>query len=305
MANSSALHTSLNAVAVCALLAGCSAAQSTVSPMVAAQRSEQQSKRTFQYTGGEQTFKVPTGITDITITASGASGGGGYGYFGSHSAPGGLAGQVKATISVTPGERLAIFVGGSGTVGGFNGGGTSGPSYGVGGGASDVRQGGDELGHRVVVAAGGGGGGSDGVCLFTTCGYSPGGPGGDGGRRRGEPGFNGQGSGAGSGGGGGIQVAGGSGGAGGAPSCEGSHGKKGAGGAAEASCIGALGGGGGGGYYGGGAGGGGASGGTSISEYADSGGGGGAGSSFAEKSATGVRMSTATVSGNGLVVISW
>ncbi|MGB8964955.1 MAG: glycine-rich protein [Candidatus Cybelea sp.] len=86
---------------------------------------------------------------------------------------GGNGGIVTATIAVTPGETLAIFVGGEGTGdtsncspgsdGGFNGGGAGGSeNYCLngtgGGGASDVRQGGDELGDRVIVAGRGGGG---------------------------------------------------------------------------------------------------------------------------------------------------
>jgi trimeric autotransporter adhesin len=294
--------------AACALLAGCAAPQDLVYPAPLTQGAEPLSKKTFEYTGAEQTFKVPAGVTSITVTATGGSGGAGGGYFGSDSAPGGLAERVKATIAVTPGQRLAIFVGGDGSDGGFNGGGASGPSYGIGGGASDVRRGGDNLGDRIIVGAGGGGGGSDGTCLFTTCGYTPGGPGGPGGGRHGRPGISGGGSGAGTGGGGGSRTAGGTGGTGGG-NCNGASGTKGEGGAANTQCgdgSGAFGGGGGGGYYGGGAGGGGDVGGTTtISEYTDSGGGGGGGSSFAARDATHVHRSEATLPGDGLVVISW
>ena len=129
--------------------------------------------RTFHYTGKEQPFNVPSGVTKLTVKASGASGpsqGGSSCYFA-----GGNGGIVKATISVTPGETLAIFVGGEGTgdtsncgagyEGGCNGGGNGGSeNYCLngtgGGGASDVRQGGDEPRDRVIVAGGGGGGGS-------------------------------------------------------------------------------------------------------------------------------------------------
>jgi len=99
----------------------------------------------------------------------------------------GAGGSVKATIPVTPGEKLAIFVGGYGaTAGGFNGGGTggstggSGGNGGGGGGASDVRQGGDRLANRVVVAGGGGGsiGGAGGGNCYRG---GPDGCGGDGG----------------------------------------------------------------------------------------------------------------------------
>jgi hypothetical protein len=70
---------------------------------------------------------------------------------------------VFVELPVVPGERLAIFVGGtpSGPAGGYNGGGsgvasTSGysgyfDSYG-GGGATDIREGGSALRDRILVA---------------------------------------------------------------------------------------------------------------------------------------------------------
>ena len=97
--------------------------------------------QTFSYTGSEQSFDVPARVTQLTVVALGASG------VGADS--GSKGGRVYAVIPVTPGERLAVFVGGegSGTSGGFNGGGNGGDggsyysnAYG-GGGASDVRRG--------------------------------------------------------------------------------------------------------------------------------------------------------------------
>ncbi|MGA8100009.1 MAG: hypothetical protein WB810_15245, partial [Candidatus Cybelea sp.] len=96
----------------------------------------------FHFTGTRQSFVVPAGVKKLTITAMGARGGGGT----SGAAAGGRGGLVKATISVTPGEKLGIFVGGAD--GGFNGGGRSGVGIEGGGDASDVRQGGDELTER-------------------------------------------------------------------------------------------------------------------------------------------------------------
>ena len=66
--------------------------------------------QTFDYTGAEQQFIVPAGVTSITVTAHGAKGGNGY----NASSGGGLGGTTTATISVTPGETLAILVGGMG-----------------------------------------------------------------------------------------------------------------------------------------------------------------------------------------------
>jgi hypothetical protein len=65
---------------------------------------------------------------------------------------------VVAELPVVPGERLAIFVGGAanGASGGYNGGGSGegSGSYasGAGGGATDIREGGDALKDRIIVA---------------------------------------------------------------------------------------------------------------------------------------------------------
>ena len=162
----------------------------------------------FYYTGAAQHFRVPEGVTLITVVARGAKGAGARVAFG---------GRVHALIPVTPGERLVVYVGGdaSGENGGFNGGANGGymsnqfPGYG-GGGASDVRQGGDQLVDRILVA--GGGGGRGGRAPY----YSyRGGVGGKGGGYTGGSGGNAPYSGGGGGGGGGTQYSGGSGGSGG------------------------------------------------------------------------------------------
>ena len=105
------------------------------------------------YTGAEQTYVVPAGVTSIQMECWGGDG------FG----PEGLGGYIKGELSVTPGETLYIYVGGQGTetTGGFNGGGGSNTGYGAGGGASDVRQGGNTLNDRIIVAGGGGGSASN------------------------------------------------------------------------------------------------------------------------------------------------
>jgi hypothetical protein len=149
----------LGAAALVAMLAGCGGAQSPMASPGAFNLSHKvpdtEQSQTFSFTGRKQTFTVPTGVTRIKVTASGASG---YNY-----SPGGLGGLISAVVRVTPGESLAVFVGGEGTyygVGGYNGGGNGNcdPAGcgGGGGGASDVRQGGSKLKDRVVVAGGGG-----------------------------------------------------------------------------------------------------------------------------------------------------
>lgn len=231
-------------------------------------------KVTFNYTGAQQTFTVP-GVRRLMVTASGASGANGEDRGGFRG------GVVSATIPVTPGESLTIFVGGGGNNGGFNGGGGC-CNFG-GGGASDVRQGGSGLANRVVVA--GGGGARGGYC------GNGGPPGGLGGNLIGGAG----GGGDNSGGQGGTQSSGGVAGPGGQSGSLGAGGGGARGGPRGAE----SGGGGGGGYYGGGGGGGG------LCDHS-AGGGGGGGSSYAEASATHVTMvQGGGAHANGKIVLSW
>jgi hypothetical protein len=126
---------------------------------------------TFNYTGTVQTFTVPDGVTSLQVELNGAQGG----VANTNSTPpytpasGGLGGKVTATLTVTPGQVLHLYVGGSPGAsfnGGFNGGGNAGVSNynfgryyagGGGGGATDIRIGGNNLTDRVIVAGGGGG----------------------------------------------------------------------------------------------------------------------------------------------------
>ncbi len=113
---------------------------------------------------GGQDFVVPAGVCAVHVVALGAAGGNGRG----DPSDGRAGGTAAATIPVTPGETLHVFVGGKGGdfvppgmghgffggVGGLNGGGDAGNADqtgispenpgGGGGGASDVRQGGTE-----------------------------------------------------------------------------------------------------------------------------------------------------------------
>ncbi|MGA8574824.1 MAG: glycine-rich protein, partial [Candidatus Cybelea sp.] len=158
---------------VAALLTGCGAlrqAQGNIPP-VGAPADAASGNRTFYYTGGEQTFKVPAGVTNITVVARGGAGADSKRAY-VHGSSGGNGGRVYAVLPVLPGEKIFVFVGGvgSGSVGGFNGGANGGagvfaPSYcprsngDGGGGASDLRLGGDRSHARILVAAGGGGSG--------------------------------------------------------------------------------------------------------------------------------------------------
>ncbi len=145
--------------------------------------------QTFTYTGSVQNFTVPTGITELTLSLTGAEGGHG-GADGAVGAPGGYKGVVSGTVTVTPGTVLSIGVGSGGTnglqrsgasnnvttpagtnpIGGYAGGvgGTAGPDgasgNGGGGGAATVVT----FGGTVLVAGGAGGGGGSGQFLPIT-----------------------------------------------------------------------------------------------------------------------------------------
>jgi hypothetical protein len=267
--------------------------------------------QTFEYTGAEQCYTVPAGVTEVRVAAVGAPGEA-PGVFMSES--GGYGATVGALVPVTPGQTLYVEVGDKG---GFNGGGTGGAgNVGSGGGASDVRTcsmaatscsgGSTSLESRLLVAGGGGGAGGTGaesgpgLALLTfnerggdggSAGVSPqegdigdsatGAAGGDGGG----PGSVSEGGAAGAGGSGGTAS-----GASGGTGAQGSGGSGGGGG--EASRDEGTGGGGGGGYYGGGGGGG--SGYESGGPATGGGGGGGAGSSFIESSAAFASIGTDT-----------
>jgi hypothetical protein len=285
----------LSICAASALLSGCSVARQAQGdlPPTATNDSGGAKHKIFDYIGTQQTFIVPTGVTRLTVVARGGIGSGSSAP-PSYQPPG-YPGRVYAVIHVRPGEKLYVFVGGSGPDGGFNGGGAGGKSgYGGGtgnrgGGASDVRRGGDSLKNRIIVAAGGGGSGS----AFIYGGDQ----GGDGGGLIGKPG-GGYGGYGGGGGTGATQSSGGTGGAGGkgdektgdgtpgAAGTLGSGGGGGNGGAGTNYDHGLPGGGGGGGYYGGG--------------------GGGGGSSYVEPGAITSRMWTGwRTNGDGLVTFSW
>ncbi|GHI40471.1 Ig-like domain-containing protein [Streptomyces violascens] len=268
---------------------------------------------------GTDTFTVPDGVTAVDIDLFGGEGGSAAGYIDPHpvvsGAPGGLGGETRATVPVSPDQTLQLTVGAAGIPGssrhgefarpggtghGRGGGGAHGGG-GSGGGASDVRVGAFGGSDRVLVAGGGGGAGNGGPQLQ---GGSGGGPvGQDGGQSNGPLG-------SGLAGGGATPTAAGHGnpntlnGGPGTPGIDldpitselnpGSGGTGGNGGAG-----GPGGGGGGGGWHGGGGG----SGGGNPGYFQGAGGGGG--SSYAEPSATGVSLLQGVNHGNGRAIITF
>jgi RHS repeat-associated protein len=223
--------------------------------------------KTFEYSGAPDVYRVPAGATALLVAAQGAQGGNG----------GGRGGRTQIILPVSPGQLLAVVVGGRGVegTGGFNGGGPGGFWRGVaGGGASDVRLASWRLEDRVAVAGGGGG---------TSTRERAGGGGGGGG-------LSGAAGAAGDdrwgGGGGGTQTA------GGQPGGDwGGEGRLGLGGSG-----GYVAGAGGGGLYGGGGGGSGSTGGSP--------GGGGGGSGFAASDALATVYETGQRPGDGVVTVT-
>jgi hypothetical protein len=105
-----------------------------------------ETSQNFQFVEAPETYKVPTGVTQIRVDARGAAGA------NNSEKTSGRGGRVVATVPVTPGETLFIYVGGGGgnnypftfrssIVAGYNGGGVSTGTGGGGGGATDIRRG--------------------------------------------------------------------------------------------------------------------------------------------------------------------
>ena len=266
--------------------------------------SAQSTTQTYNFTGTQQMFIVPNGVTSIDVDMAGASGGDiGNLTQAPNGVLGGHGGRLQCTFGVTPGATLYVYVGGRGrgdsltlscftATGGYNGGGDGFGGYnsynynsGGGGGASDIRIGGTNLTDRKLIVGGGGGSG----CSGCTGG---GAIGGDGGGLQGDSGqsmtcfpncnF----------GFGGTQVGGG---AMGVWACQTMGGTSGALGVGGLGCANGpvtcgSGGGGGGGYYGGGGG---------------SAGPGGGGSSYTDPSATAIVHTKGYQYGNGFVKITY
>ena len=249
---------------------------------------------TFTFTGAEQAYVVPNGVTEVSITAIGAAGGNGCQGITSQPFPGGEGARISADFDVSPGSVLYVDVGRAGTngepinictngasSGGLVGGSPSGGAGGAvggggGGGASEVLTVPAALSahtSQLMVAGGGGGaGGNEGA-----------------GGNAGSSGGNGSGGGA--GGPGTLTGPG----AAGSVSCgtAPTAGSFGLGGAGDSQSPNDGGGGGGGGYWGGGGGG---------TQCGQTGSGGGGGSSYVAPWATGATAPTVTVSAAAVMI---
>jgi hypothetical protein len=101
--------------------------------------------KTFEYTGEEQKFEVPAGVTSVEIEAAGAQGGPNE----INSRPGGKGARLVATFPVTAGETLNVLVGGRGVAGGSE------VCEGGGGGGSFVDTSATSTGLLLAAAGGG------------------------------------------------------------------------------------------------------------------------------------------------------
>src|SRR4051812_3852917 len=89
---------------------------------------------TFLFTGDEQSFVVPTGVTQLHVDAVGGNG-------GPASSPAAGA-DVIADLPVTPGATLYVEVGGNGSMPGGSSGGPATFGGGAAGGAAGLGEGG-------------------------------------------------------------------------------------------------------------------------------------------------------------------
>jgi len=105
----------------------------------------------YSYTGFDQTFIVPAGVTKITVELLGASGS--TAYTGDGSTRGGY---VYGDLTVAPGQTYTIIVGGQNNNGSFQYGGGGAGSFGYGG-SGGGRSAISFIGTDFVVAGGGGG----------------------------------------------------------------------------------------------------------------------------------------------------
>ncbi len=127
---------------------------------------------TYTYTGAEESWTVPEGVTEIKIKSWGA--GGASSYINGVDGGGGSGGYTEGRFSVTPGQQLIIAVGGGGEHGshdwnggngGWPGGGfgtiaENGKASGGGGGYSGVFLGSHSQSNALIIAGAGGGAGA-------------------------------------------------------------------------------------------------------------------------------------------------
>ena len=90
---------------------GCSTSANSNTITVTTSASGGHGSQTFSYTGAQQVFTIPCGITSVTISASGAQGGTGWRNSAPSTEIGGKGGNVVASFTVTAGQTLYVYVG--------------------------------------------------------------------------------------------------------------------------------------------------------------------------------------------------
>ncbi|MFE3501846.1 hypothetical protein [Kitasatospora sp. NPDC059160] len=139
----------------------------------------------FTYSGGDQTFTVPAGVTSVYARLWGGGGGGSPSAYYTGQFGGGGGGYTTGTIAVTPGQSLTVTSGQGGlmnrTTAVYGGGGPGGRG-GAGGGLATGASGGGmsavwngTYGGTPLLIAGGGGGSSPGADTGTPAGGGGGG----------------------------------------------------------------------------------------------------------------------------------
>jgi len=111
---------------------------------------------TFSYTGANQTWTVPNGVTLVLVEAWGGGGGGGRTSGALSGGGGGAGGYARLAMAVTPGAQYTVLVGGGGAGAFDEAAGPGNPPHvasSTGGGATGILGG---------MTADGGGGGGDG-----------------------------------------------------------------------------------------------------------------------------------------------
>ena len=175
VANSAVYSSSPPAVATSTTVTGAGSG-ATFYPIISPCCGSYTSLKFFNYTGGEQQFTVPEGVTSIIAHLYGGGGGGGYGAYDGKGGGGGA--YIVGELDVTPGSVITLSVGGGAAtaIPGDNAGG-------YGGGGNGVYQGSDILYYSLagggggcskliynntdlLIAGGGGGGGGHGRDIF-------------------------------------------------------------------------------------------------------------------------------------------
>lgn len=140
-------------VGACALVVGGAASAAPATPT-----DTTTGTTTYYESGARYEFTIPANVVSMHVTAIGGRGAG----------DGGLGALVEADFDVKEGQTFIVHVAGDAHdyfMGGYNGGGNGvhgNVESSGGGGASDLRAGGDNPADRIIVAAGGAGAGGEG-----------------------------------------------------------------------------------------------------------------------------------------------